>query len=240
VVSDLDVEILDGWVSAIVGANACGRSTLLRGLARLLPPRDGAVYLDGTTLAELRTLDIAKVLGLLPQSPVAPDGITVAGLVSRGRYPHQGWFRRWTDSDQDAVARALDATGTTDLVDRPIRQLSGGQRQRVWVAMALAQDTDLLLLDEPTTYLDINHQVKLLRLLRGMNTRAGKTIVIVMHDLNLASRFCDHLIAMADGAVIAEGPPTDVVTAELVEKVFGLACVVVPDPVAGTPMVIPA
>jgi iron complex transport system ATP-binding protein len=240
VVTNLDVDILDGRMTAIVGANACGKSTLLRGLARLLLPRDGAVYLDGEALTDLRTLDVAKVLGLLPQTPVAPDGITVADLVSRGRYPHQGWFRRWTDRDQEAVAGALDATGTAELIDRPIRELSGGQRQRVWVAMALAQDTDLLLLDEPTTYLDINHQVELLRLLRKLNTEDGKSIVVVMHDLNLASRFCDHVIAMADGAVVAEGAPTEVVTAELVEKVFGLACVVVPDPIAGTPMVVPA
>jgi iron complex transport system ATP-binding protein len=240
VVSGLDVEVLDGKVTAIVGANACGKSTLLRGLARLLPPRGGAVLLDGRALTELRTLDVAKVVGLLPQTPVAPDGITVADLVSRGRYPHQGWFRRWTAADQDAVARALDATGTADLVDRPIALLSGGQRQRVRVAMALAQDTDLLLLDEPTTYLDLNHQVELLRLLRRLNTGAGRTVVVVMHDLNLASRFCDHLIAMADGAVVAEGAPGEVVTPELVQKVFGLACVVVPDPVAGTPMVVPA
>jgi iron-siderophore transport system ATP-binding protein len=240
IVKGLDVDVLDGRVTAIVGANACGKSTLLRGLARLLLPREGAVHLDGRALAELRTLDIAKVLGLLPQTPVAPDGITVADLVSRGRYPHQGWFRRWTDEDQDAVARALAATGTAELVDRPIRELSGGQRQRVWVAMALAQDTDLLLLDEPTTYLDINHQVELLRLLRRLNAEAGRTIVVVMHDLNLACRFSDHIVAMADGAILAEGAPTEVVTAELVEKVFGLACVVVPDPVAGTPMIVPA
>ncbi|MFC0527475.1 ABC transporter ATP-binding protein [Phytohabitans kaempferiae] len=240
IVDSLDVTVLDGRMTAIVGANACGKSTLLRGLARLLAPRAGAVYLDGRAMAELRTLDVAKVLGLLPQTPVAPDGITVADLVSRGRYPHQGWFRRWTGDDHDIVARALEATGTADLVDRPIRELSGGQRQRVWVAMALAQDTDLLLLDEPTTYLDINHQVELLRLLRKLNTEAGKTIVIVMHDLNLACRFCDHVIAMADGSIVAEGPPTETVTAALVAKVFGLACIVVPDPVAGTPMIVPA
>jgi iron complex transport system ATP-binding protein len=240
VVTNLDIEILDGRVTAVVGANACGKSTLLRGLARLLKPRDGAVYLDGKGLSELSTRAVAKVLGLLPQTPVAPDGITVAELVFRGRYPHQGWFRQWTDRDHDAVARALDATGTADLVDRPLRQLSGGQRQRVWVAMALAQDTDLLLLDEPTTYLDITHQVELLRLLRELNARSGKTIVVVLHDLNLACRFCDHIIAMTEGAIVAEGAPTDIVTAELVEKVFGLACVVVPDPVAGTPMVVPA
>ncbi|MFK3979554.1 ABC transporter ATP-binding protein [Micromonospora sp. NPDC050397] len=240
VVDNLDVTILDGKITAIVGANACGKSTLLRGLARLLPPRGGAVLLDGKALADMRTLDVAKVLGLLPQTPVAPDGITVADLVSRGRYPHQGWFRRWTEHDHEAVTRALDATGTADLIDRPIRQLSGGQRQRVWVAMALAQDTDLLLLDEPTTYLDINHQVELLRLLRKLNAESGKTIVVVLHDLNLACRFSDHLIAMSDGAVVAEGAPTDVVTAELVEKVFGLSCLIVADPIAGTPMIVPA
>ncbi|MEV8513468.1 ABC transporter ATP-binding protein [Dactylosporangium sp. NPDC051484] len=240
VVADLDVTVLEGKVTAIVGANACGKSTLLRGLARLLRPREGTVYLDGRRMAELSTLDVAKVLGLLPQTPVAPGGITVADLVSRGRYPHQGWFRRWTDADDDAVARALDATGTAELIDRPLRQLSGGQRQRVWVAMALAQDTDLLLLDEPTTYLDINHQVELLRLLRKLNAESGRTIVIVMHDLNLACRYCDHIIAMADGSIVAEGAPVDVVTAELIEKVFGLACVVVSDPVAGTPIIVPA
>jgi iron complex transport system ATP-binding protein len=183
---------------------------------------------------------VAKVLGLLPQTPVAPDGITVADLVSRGRYPHQGWFRRWTPEDHAAASQALDATGTADLVNRHVGRLSGGQRQRVWVAMALAQDTALLLLDEPTTHLDINHQVELLRLLRDLNHDSGRTIVVVLHDLNLACRFCDHIIAMADGHIVAEGSPTDVVTAELVEKAFGLACVVVPDPVAGTPMVVPA
>ncbi|TDC23293.1 ABC transporter ATP-binding protein [Streptomyces sp. 8K308] len=240
VVTNLDIEILDGKVTAIVGANGCGKSTLLRGLARLLRPRDGAIHLDGRSLSELSTLDVAKVLGLLPQSPVAPEGITVADLVSRGRYPHQGWFRRWAERDHDAVARALDATDTADLVNRPLQQLSGGQRQRVWVAMALAQETDLLLLDEPTTYLDINHQVELLRLVRKLNAQSGKTIVLVLHDLNLACRFCDHIVAMAEGNIVAEGAPTDIITAELVEKVFGLACVVIPDPVAGTPMVIPS
>ncbi|GGN62404.1 ABC transporter [Actinoplanes lobatus] len=240
VVSGLDVDILDGKVTAIVGANACGKSTLLRGLARLLKPRAGAVHLDGTPMSAMSTVEVAKVLGLLPQSPVAPDGVTVADLVSRGRYPHQGWFRRWTGDDHDAVARALDATGTADLADRPLHQLSGGQRQRVWVAMALAQDTDLLLLDEPTTFLDINHQVELLRLLGTLNRESGKTIVAVLHDLNLASRFCDHIIAMADGRIVAEGTPAEVITAELVGKVFGLACVIVNDPVAGTPIVVPA
>ncbi|MEU8081594.1 ABC transporter ATP-binding protein [Catellatospora citrea] len=240
IVRDLDVTVLDGKVTAIVGANACGKSTLLRGLARLLRPRAGNVLLDGKAMADLSTLDVAKVLGLLPQAPLAPDGITVADLVSRGRYPHQGWFRTWNDRDHDAVARALDATDTADLVNRPLRQLSGGQRQRVWIAMALAQDTDLLLLDEPTTFLDINHQVELLRLLRTLNAQGGKTIVAVLHDINLASRYCDHIIAMADGAIVAEGAPRDVITAELMAKVFGLACVILADPVAGTPIIVPA
>ncbi|MFI6318944.1 ABC transporter ATP-binding protein [Nonomuraea sp. NPDC050556] len=240
IISNLDVDVLDRKVTAIVGANACGKSTLLRGLARLLKPREGAVFMDGRPLADLSTLDVAKVLGLLPQTPVAPDGITVADLVGRGRYPHQGWFRRWTERDHEAVTLALDATDTTDLIDRQLRGLSGGQRQRVWVAMALAQDTDLLLLDEPTTYLDINHQVELLRLLRKLNAESGKTIVAVLHDLNLASRYCDHIIAMADGAIVAEGTPQEVITAELVGKVFGLSCVIVPCPVAGTPIVVPA
>jgi iron complex transport system ATP-binding protein len=239
VVEALDLDILDGCCTAIVGANACGKSTLLRGLARLLKPRAGRVLLDDRSLADVGTREVARILGMLPQTPVAPDGITVGDLVSRGRHPHQGWFRRWTDADEAAVAHALVATGTEDLVTRPIHQLSGGQRQRVWVAMALAQDTEILLLDEPTTFLDITHQVDLLRLLRDLNTETGKTIVVVLHDLNLACRYVQHIIAMADGQVVTEGTPTDVVTPELVEKVFGLRCVVVPDPVAGTPMVVP-
>ncbi|MET0953038.1 MAG: ABC transporter ATP-binding protein [Aeromicrobium sp.] len=239
IVQGLDVTIPDGRITVIVGANACGKSTLLRGLARLLRPRGGEVLLDGTSVQDMRSLDVAKVLGLLPQTPVAPDGITVGDLVGRGRYPHQGWFRRWSDEDDQAVAAALEATGTADLVDRHISELSGGQRQRVWVAMALAQDTDLLLLDEPTTYLDINHQVELLDLLTDLNRASAKTVVIVLHDLNLACRYADHLIAMKRGAIVAEGPPREVVTAEVVTDVFGLACEVVPDPVSGTPMVVP-
>ncbi|GAA1930366.1 ABC transporter ATP-binding protein [Nocardioides hwasunensis] len=239
VVDRLDVEILEGKVTTVVGANACGKSTLLRGLARLLRPRSGVVLLDDRPLDDLSTLEVARVLGVLPQTPVAPDGITVGDLVGRGRHPHQGWFRRWTEEDEAAVADALDATGSQDLVGRPLRELSGGQRQRVWVAMALAQQTEVLLLDEPTTYLDLNHQVELLRLLRDLNARSGKTIVVVLHELNLAARFSDHMIAMSDGRIVAQGAPGDVVTAELVEEVFGLRSMVVPDPVAGTPLVVP-
>lgn len=239
IVEGLDIDILDGKVTTIVGANASGKSTLLRGLARLLKPADGQVFLDGQPLSSLTNQHIAQNLAILPQSPIAPDGITVGDLVSRGRHPHQGWFRRWSAEDEVAVAAALDATDTADLVARPLRELSGGQRQRVWVAMTLAQDTDILLLDEPTTFLDLNHQVELLRLLRGLNAETGKTIVVVLHELNLATRFSDHIIAMADGRLVAQGSPSEVVTAERIREVFGLECVVIPDPTAGTPLVVP-
>jgi len=239
VIGHLDVEIPDGGITVIVGANACGKSTLLRGLARLLKPRTGTVLLDGRSVHEMRSVDVARVLGLLPQTPVAPDGITVADLVGRGRYPHQGWFRQWSAADDVAVTAALETTGTADLADRPLSELSGGQRQRVWIAMALAQETDLLLLDEPTTYLDINHQVELLDLLTDLNRGRGTTIVLVMHDLNLACRYADHVIAMKRGAIVAEGAPADVIDAGVVSDVFGLRCEVVPDPVCGTPMVVP-
>ena len=239
IVRDLDVRVPAGRITMIVGANACGKSTLLRGLARLLRPRDGAVLLDGRSIHDLPSRQVAQVLGLLPQTPVAPDGITVADLVGRGRYPHQGWFRRWNADDERAVTEALRATGTADLADRALDELSGGQRQRVWVAMALAQETDLLLLDEPTTFLDINHQVELLDLLTDLNRDAGRTIVAVLHDLNLACRYADHIIAMKQGRIVAEGIPAEVIDAAVVTDVFGLECEVLPDPVSGTPMVLP-
>lgn len=239
IVDKLDVVVPSGQVSIIVGANACGKSTLLRGLARLLKPRGGAVLLDGTSVQELASIEVAKIIGLLPQSPTAPDGITVADLVGRGRYPHQGWFRRWSEADDQAVGKALSATATHDLAARPLASLSGGQRQRVWVAMASAQQTDILLLDEPTTFLDINHQVELLDLLTDLNRDNGTTIVIVLHDLNLAFRYADHVIAMKNGAIVRQGPPGEIVDAELVSDVFGLDCVVVPDPLSAAPMVVP-
>ena len=239
VVADLSVTIPSGQITVIVGPNACGKSTLLRALARLLKPSRGAVLLDGTSIHKLPTREVATRLGILPQSPVAPEGITVADLVGRGRYPHQGWFRQWTAADRAAVDDALAATGTLDIAGRPVDELSGGQRQRVWVAMALAQATDLLLLDEPTTFLDIAHQVELLDLLTDLNRAAGTTIVVVLHDLNLACRYADHLVAMKGGAILAEGPPAEVVDAAMIAATFGLECEVVRDPVSGTPMIVP-
>jgi iron complex transport system ATP-binding protein len=239
VIAHMDVVVPARRITMIVGANASGKSTLLRGLARLLSPRGGEVILDGRSVQDMKTVDVAKVLGLLPQEPVAPDGITVGDLVGRGRYPHQGWFRRWSSEDDEVVAAALVATGTADLVDRRLAELSGGQRQRVWVAMALAQNTDLLLLDEPTTHLDISHQVELLDLLTDLNRTSGTTIVVVLHDLNLACRYADHLIAMKNGTIVAKGSPRDVIDAERVIDLYGMACEVIRDPVSDTPMVVP-
>ncbi|MFI9323366.1 ABC transporter ATP-binding protein [Kitasatospora aureofaciens] len=239
VVEGLDVSIPDGRVTVIVGPNACGKSTLLRALGRLLKPVRGAVLLDGQELARIPTKRIAQRLGLLPQSPTAPEGISVADLVSRGRQPHQSWWQQWSPEDEAAVAEALERTSTTELAERSMDELSGGQRQRAWIAMALAQGTDILLLDEPTTYLDIAHQVEVLDLVRRLNVERGRTVVAVLHDLNQAARYADHLVAMRDGRVVAEGAPGEVVTAELVREVFGLDSVVVPDPVTGTPLVVP-
>lgn len=239
VADGLDLDFPAGKVTALVGPNACGKSTALRALARLLKPQAGAVRLDGRDLAELAPRELAQRLALLPQSPTAPDGITVQDLVARGRTPHQRWWRQWSSADQKIVDAALAATGVADLADRPIDRLSGGQRQRVWIAMALAQDTPVLLLDEPTTYLDLAHQVEVLELVARLNREEGRTIVMVLHELNLACRYADHLIAMRDGSVVAAGPPAQIVTPELVEKVFALPAVVIPCPVAGTPLVIP-
>jgi iron complex transport system ATP-binding protein len=239
VVHDLDLRVPDGKVSVIVGANACGKSTLLRGLARLLRPQSGAVLLDGEVIHRQPTKQVARVLGLLPQNPVAPEGVTVVDLVGRGRHPHHGTFRRWTSADDEAVAEALTLTDTLGLADRVVDELSGGQRQRVWIAMALAQGTDLLLLDEPTTYLDVAHQVEMLDLLAELNARRGTTIVMVLHDLNLSARYADHLVALRGGRVVAEGTPREVVTEEVVREVFGLDNRVIDDPVSHTPLVVP-
>ncbi|MEU7376849.1 ABC transporter ATP-binding protein [Streptomyces albidoflavus] len=239
VVPGLDLDIPDGRVTVIIGPNACGKSTTLRALGRLLRPAGGAVLLDGTELARLPTRQIARRIGLLPQTPVAPEAITVADLVARGRQPHQRWWQQWSEEDERAVTEAMARTATTDLADRPVDALSGGQRQRVWIAMALAQETGLLLLDEPTTYLDLAHQVEVLDLVRRLNREEGRTVVLVLHDLNQAARYADHLIAFRAGRVVAEGAPAEVVTAPLVREIFGLECVVVPDPVTGSPLVVP-
>ena len=238
VVEDLSLEIPPGSFTVVVGPNACGKSTLLRGLARLLAPRSGAVLLDGRAVHTLPTKEVARRIGLLPQSAIAPEGITVSDLVARGRYPHQGLLRQWSVADEDAVREAMDLTDVTDLAERAVDELSGGQRQRVWLAMVLAQQTPILLLDEPTTFLDIAHQYEVMDLCADLHEQ-GRTLVAVLHDLNQAARYATHLVVMKDGVVVAQGHPGAVLTAELVEHVFGLPCRVVPDPASGTPLVVP-
>lgn len=239
VISSLDLVVPPGKITAIVGANACGKSTLLRSMSRLLAPRAGHVLLDGKQVHRLPAKQLARTLGLLPQSPTAPEGITVADLVGRGRNPHQRLLSRWSREDDAAVAAALDATQTADLADRSVDELSDGQRQRVWIAMALAQQTDLLLLDEPTTFLDVSHQVEVLDLLTDLNLTRGTTIVMVLHDLNLAARYADHLIALASGRVHAAGEPAQVLTQECVRAVFGLESQVIIDPTSEKPLMLP-
>jgi iron complex transport system ATP-binding protein len=239
VVRDLDLDVLDGSVTAVVGPNGCGKSTLLRALGRLLRPRSGAVTLDGRSIHGVRTAEVARQLGLLPQAPVAPEGLTVAELVARGRYPHQSWLRQWSRDDERAVADALEWTGTADLADRALDELSGGQRQRAWLATALAQQTGILLLDEPTTYLDIAHAVEVLDLVDRLHDERGCTVVMVLHDLTLAARYADRLVVMDRGRIAAVGDPGEVLTAELVRDVFGVPASIVPDPVSGRPLVIP-
>jgi iron complex transport system ATP-binding protein len=231
--------IPEGGFTAIVGPNACGKSTLLRALVRMLKPRSGSVLLDGAEISSLPTKRVARRLGLLPQSSTAPDGITVEDLVSRGRHPYQRLLRQWSREDDEAVREAMAQTAVDDLADRLVDELSGGQRQRVWLAMTLAQATSLLLLDEPTTFLDIAHQMEVLDLCAEMN-RGGRTLVTVLHDLNHACRYATHLVVMREGAIVAQGPPAEIIDAELVETVFGLECMVVPCPASGAAMVVPA
>ena len=237
--SELSVAVPEGSFTAIIGPNASGKSTLLRACARLIRPSSGSVLLDGRNLADFKAKELARQIGLLPQTSIAPEGIRVADLVARGRFPHQGALDRWSAADEAAVAEAMRATGVTEFSGRLVDELSGGQRQRVWVAMVLAQQTGVLLLDEPTTFLDIAHQLAALELFEDLNS-AGNTIVAVLHDLNQAARYATHIIAMRDGQVAASGSPRDVITAELVEHVFDLRCRIIDDPESGTPMVIPS
>ncbi|BBJ38075.1 iron-enterobactin transporter ATP-binding protein [Streptomyces antimycoticus] len=238
VIEDLDVTIPPGVITTIIGPNGCGKSTLLRTLTRLLKPAKGAVVLDGEDIAGLRTRDVAKKLGLLPQAPVAPEGLTVADLVAKGRHPHQSWLRQWSSDDAGVVERALAMTGVSELADRPVDSLSGGQRQRVWISMTLAQGTDLLLLDEPTTYLDLAHAIDVLDLVDDLH-ESGRTVVMVLHDLNLATRYSDNLIVMRAGSILAQGHPRDVITAELLDEAFGLRAMVIDDPVGDRPLIVP-
>ncbi|MFF8574303.1 ABC transporter ATP-binding protein [Streptomyces sp. NPDC015140] len=238
VIDGLDVAIPPGVITTIIGPNGCGKSTLLRTLSRLLKPTSGTVVLDGEDIAGLRTRDVAKKLGLLPQAPVAPEGLTVSDLVARGRHPHQSWLRQWSSDDAAVVSRALAMTGVSDLADRPVDSLSGGQRQRVWISMTLAQGTDLLLLDEPTTYLDLAHAIDVLDLVDDLH-ESGCTVVMVLHDLNLATRYSDNLVVMRDGAILAQGHPREVVTAELLHEAFGLRARVIDDPVGDRPLIVP-
>ncbi|MFT4086875.1 MAG: ABC transporter ATP-binding protein [Gordonia sp. (in: high G+C Gram-positive bacteria)] len=238
IVADLDVEIPDGSFTVIVGPNACGKSTLLRALSRLLPPHRGEVLLDGKAVSSYGGKEFARAVGLLPQQSMAPEGITIIDLVSRGRFPYQTMFRQWTDDDQRAVDRALAVTRLTDLSTRPVEALSGGQRQRVWIAMALAQETPILLLDEPTTYLDLGNQLEILNLCADLNAE-GTTLIAVLHDLNQAARYATHMIAMRSGDVVATGAPSDILTSDTVERVFGVRSRVITDPETDTPLVVP-
>ncbi|MDL9938970.1 ABC transporter ATP-binding protein [Gordonia sp. ABSL1-1] len=236
---DLTVEIPDNQFTVIIGPNACGKSTLLRALSRLLTPKHGTVVLDGKAITDYSAKEVARRLGLLPQSSIAPEDIRVAELVSRGRYPHQRFLRQWSHNDERVVAEAMAATGIEHLAGDRVDSLSGGQRQRVWVAMVLAQETPLILLDEPTTFLDIAFQIELLDLCRSLNRDQGRTVVAVLHDLNQSCRYADHIIAMSEGRIVAEGPPAEVVTEELVADVFGLDCRIIDDPESHTPLIVP-
>lgn len=236
----LSVEIPDNSFTVIVGPNACGKSTLLRALSRMLKPSSGRVLLDGNVIQSMPAKKVARTLGLLPQSSIAPDGITVGDLVARGRYPHQGLLRQWSSDDERIVGESMESTGVAELADRYVDELSGGQRQRVWIAMALAQQTPLLLLDEPTTFLDIQHQIDVLDLCAALHEEQGRTLVAVLHDLNHAARYATHLIALREGEIVAEGPPAEIVTAELVRETFGMDCQIIEDPESGTPLVVPA
>ncbi|WP_238653293.1 ABC transporter ATP-binding protein [Paenibacillus piscarius] len=239
VIHNLNMAIPEGKVTVLIGGNGCGKSTLLRTLARLLKPGGGEVLLDGGQIARMSTREVAKAMSILPQGPTAPEGLTVRQLVRQGRYPHQSWLKAWSEADEAMVRAALESAKVEELAERTVDSLSGGQRQRVWIAMSLAQGTDLLLLDEPTTYLDLSHQVEILDMLYELNEREGRTIVMVLHDLNLACRYAHHMVAVQNGKIYAEGPPESIITAATVKEVFRLDCEVICDPLFGTPLCIP-
>ncbi|MGI6125517.1 MAG: ABC transporter ATP-binding protein [Planifilum sp.] len=239
VIEGLDHVFPKGKITVLIGANGSGKSTLLRSLARLLKPRDGAVLLDGKAISTMSTKAVARKMAILPQSPECPEGLTVFQLVKQGRYPYQNLLQQWSAEDERAVKKALKTTRLEQFMDRPVDSLSGGQRQRVWIAMVLAQETDTILLDEPTTYLDLAHQIDILDLLYALNRNEGRTIIMVLHDLNLSVRYADNVVVVHDKTVYAHGKPEEVITPELVQKVFGLECLIMPDPVYGKPLCIP-
>mgnify|MGYP002777528687 CR=1 FL=1 len=239
IITDLSLALPSQQITVLVGPNGCGKSTLLRGFARLLKPHSGKVYLEGQAIHRLPSREVAKRLGILPQAPLAPEGLTVKDLVAQGRYPHQSWLQQWSPEDEHITQQALLTTGMVELADRGLDRLSGGQRQRAWIAMALAQNTQTLLLDEPTTYLDLCHQVEVLDLLHDLNRTQGKTIIMVLHDLNQACRYADHLIAIHRGKIYAQGRPEQVMTPNLIKDVFGLDAQIIADPISGTPLCIP-
>ncbi|KMY32471.1 ABC transporter [Lysinibacillus xylanilyticus] len=239
IIENLDLSIPMNEITVLIGANGCGKSTLLRSIARLLKPKHGSVLLDGQDIFKLSTKQVAKKLSILPQSPVAPEGLTVLQLVKQGRYPHQNWRKQWTEKDEEIVLNSLKATGVDHLQDKLVDELSGGQRQRAWIAMTLAQDTDIILLDEPTTYLDLTHQIEILDLLFELNQQQKRTIIMVLHDINLACRYADHIITVRDRGVFQQGRPEEIMTKTLVKHVFDLDCKMTNDPIFGTPLCIP-
>ncbi|KMN40887.1 ABC transporter [Lysinibacillus sp. LK3] len=239
ILEDLNLQIPKGKITVLVGANGCGKSTLLRTFARLQKAKSGEIFLDENKLDAISTKEVAKRLAILPQGPVAPEGLTVQQLIKQGRYPHQSWLKQWSTEDEKIVNNALAVTQMTEFADRPVDALSGGQRQRVWIAMTLAQKTDLILLDEPTTYLDMAHQVEILDLLFDLNDKEGRTVVMVLHDLNLACRYAHHIVAVRNKQVYAQGKPEEVVTAEMVQAVFRMDCTIIKDPLFGTPLCVP-
>ncbi|MBM7569729.1 ABC transporter ATP-binding protein [Aquibacillus albus] len=239
IISQLDLSIPKGEITVFIGSNGCGKSTLLRSLARLLKPQEGSIVLDGNDISSMSTKKVARKLAILPQAPVSPEGLTVLQLVKQGRYPYQNWFKQWSEQDESAIHSALEATGMLEYADRKVDSLSGGQRQRAWIAMTLAQDTDIILLDEPTTYLDMTHQIDILDLLYDLNEKDNRTIVMVLHDLNLACRYADHIVAIHDKKIYKQGDPDTIITPDLVNAVFGLRCQVTCDPICGTPLCVP-